>query len=99
MKLTRLLLGVFAVLRLGRLIAWDNLTSPLRVAIGRKAAGDTSFWYFLAELVNCKHCVGVWAAGLVSIFVAKPSPLGDAVLIWLGLAGAQSYLETPQTGD
>lgn len=58
--LTLLILVLFAY-RLTRLIAVDDITSPLR----DRAHG------WLGELVTCPFCVGVWVSAAVVLFAAN----------------------------
>lgn len=80
-----LLIDGLAVYRLARLVTRDRIAEPLRDAVSaRSDLGD--------ELVNCPHCVAVWAAaGVVAARVVCPrlwGPLGYG----LAIAGVASLL-------
>ncbi len=97
----RILLAVFAVYRVAELIAIDDgpyeIFLRFRKWAGTKASVGHGFWYNVAELVHCPFCVGVWIAFIVALPVVLPSFIGDVFLIFLGLAGAQTFLETLST--
>ena len=46
----------------------------------------------LGKLFECQYCIGVWCAVLCAVLVAFPTLPGDAFLIWLAIAGGQSWL-------
>lgn len=99
----RLLLAVFAVFRLARLIASEEgpggILEALRVKAGAADYGaDGQPTSNLARGITCPYCVGVYAAALVALAVVKPTRAGDALLTWLGVAGAQSALEDAAAG-
>lgn len=82
-----------AVFRLTDLISIDTITEPLRNAIGRKSTSSKA-WRFLAELVHCQYCAGVWVALLgtvASTFVVRLSVI-DFLMLWLSVAGGQALL-------
>jgi hypothetical protein len=90
------ILAIFATFRLARLISRDTIFDALRNAINRKAAEPDSGWYFIAEWMNCPHCVGVWIAFFIVIslsFYFRWTFLAG-MLIWLAVAGAQSFLQS-----
>lgn len=77
---------VLAVYRVTRLVTIDDITHPIRDRMHG----------WLAELVTCPFCVGVWVSCLALIFVnvtdlADPSPAEAALLIW-AVAGGQAIL-------
>ena len=97
-KPARWLLAALAVFRLASILTLED--GPVYVfrngrrAIGQWAAprkDDASL--SLAELVNCPYCLGVWLAAGALLLVLKPTRLGDLLLGWLGLAGAQAWLQ------
>lgn len=91
---------VFAVLRAGRLIAFDKVSEPFRapVAVTQKhpysgmttEAKYSSGWRrSLGELVTCPICAGMWAAAamLVGLSVAqRPTRLIMSALSAIGAA-------------
>jgi hypothetical protein len=56
-------------------------------------SADLGTWASLDEGIRCPYCVGVWAALLLAALLLWPTLPGDAFMLWLGLAGAQSLLE------
>lgn len=90
------LLMVLAVYRLALLVAQDVITSGLRRRVGMWAAGSPShsFPWYVAELVNCAYCTGVWfaLAGALWLAVSWHISLQDTVFLWLSLAGAQAFM-------
>lgn len=99
----RLLLAVFAVFRLARLIASEEgpagILEALRVKAGAADYGaDGLPTTNLARGITCPYCVGVYAAAFAALAVVKPTRAGDALLTWLGVAGAQSALEDAAEG-
>ena len=95
LDLIRLILAIFATYRLARGLSVDVIGSRIREGIGRKAAvaSDHSFTWYVAELVNCPYCTGFWFAGIVTLLILFPTAYGDLLLIWFGIAGAQTFLE------
>jgi hypothetical protein len=99
----RLSLAMLAVYRLAVLFACDDgplfIFREMRRAVGRWAAKETASKFSnaarlsAAELVNCPFCLGVWFAALLAPLVALPTLPGDLFLLWLGLAGAQQWLQ------
>lgn len=86
------ILLAFVVYRLALLISKDTLTEPLRKPFGQRAAGQPRYsraWY-LAELINCPYCTGVWFAFALT-FALLPASLGEFLLYWLALAGLQAF--------
>ena len=48
----------------------------------------------LGRGIGCPHCVGVWAALLCAGLLLLAHPLANLMLLVLGLAGAQSWLQS-----
>ena len=46
----------------------------------------------LGRLMGCPYCLGVWFALVIIVLLVIPTPAGDLVLAWWGLAGAQAFL-------
>ncbi|NMB87163.1 MAG: DUF1360 domain-containing protein [Chloroflexi bacterium] len=96
------LLG-FAVLRLGRLIAYDLITEPLRAPFTRTVpdgtgAGDSveprgrGVQHTIGQLISCPICSGTWiAAFLVYALYAWPEPARVFITI-LGAIGIAEVL-------
>jgi hypothetical protein len=88
------ILAILANFRITRLISQDTILDSLRAVINRKAAEPNSGWYYIAEWMNCAHCVGMWMAFLIVValsFYFHWSFLAG-ILIWLAVAGGQSFL-------
>lgn len=84
-----LLAMVLAAYRLTRLVVVDQWP-PVAVPRERWSAGHEGHW--LTYLVNCPFCVGVWAAGLVTLLTwvfihGDGSGLPLPVLWWAATAG------------
>lgn len=87
----RLFLAALACYRLAQLVAIDDGPGDVfRRLRGRFVVG---FW---AGLVHCPYCLGVWWAVPFGVMALVPAPIGDMVLVILGLAGAQAYLQGPR---
>ena len=95
----RCVFAAFAVFRLARMITLEDgpfgIFKELRGSLGKRAADkereDLVWW--MAELFNCPHCVGVWVTFLVSLLVILPTAVGDIFLTIFAIAGAQSFLQ------
>lgn len=90
------ILAILATYRLARLLSRDTILEGLRRSIYRKASNPASGWYFIAELVKCPHCLGVWIAFFTVIILSLYFHwmLLEGVLIWLAVAGGQSFLQS-----
>lgn len=84
----RLILAAFAVYRLAQFVAIDDGPSDV---FRRLRAWAVTGW--LGGLVHCPYCVGVWAALGCAVLVLWPCGAGDMLLVVLGLAGAQAWLQ------
>jgi len=82
--------------RLSLIVSKDKISEGLRAQIGRKASGSRQ-WQFVAELVNCPYCVGVWGA-LFLTMASKVRP-GKALINVLAVAGLQDILHSLLWGD
>jgi hypothetical protein len=84
----RLILAALAVYRLSQLVTIDDGPGDaFRRLRARYVTG------FLGGLVHCPYCIGVWFAANAAIWVLWPSGIGDLALTWLGLAGAQAWMQ------
>ncbi len=101
----RLVLAVFATFRLARLLARDEgpagVFEKLRTALGaydygpeQDDAGQPMARTSLGRLMVCPHCLGVYAAVLCAGLFLWAHPLAALVLLALGIAGAQSWLQS-----
>jgi hypothetical protein len=85
------ILIVLATYRLAEVISIDTITEPLRLEIGKRAAGN-KIWKFFANLLNCPYCVGIWIA-IPGALIMRPTSLTFFIIYWLSLAGGQAFLE------
>lgn len=89
-------LAVLVVYRLALLVAQDVLTDGLRKRVGRWASSKPhrSFAWYVAELLNCAYCTGVWFALATALYLAWLWRLDGVacMALWLALAGAQAFL-------
>jgi len=103
--LARFALAALAVWRVAHLLAHEDgpgdLVLRLRLALGAvwelhryPDGGETEQWVgngFWGKLIICPLCLSVWLAMPAALWVVGPVP--DAVVVWLALTGAASYLE------
>lgn len=82
---------ILADYRLSVLLSKDQIAEPLRAAIGRKASGS-AFWKFVADLISCPFCLGVWFA--LAIVIAARSKLGRFLIGVFAVAGGQDFLQS-----
>lgn len=94
----RLILAVFACLRLAQLVAHDE--GPFGAFLKlRKRAGSYDYGAngepkrAIGRFLKCPYCLGVWFAIACAVPMLWPTQIGDAALAWLGIAGAQACLE------
>lgn len=93
----RLILAAFAIYRLSQLFHSDEGPLDMLKTARENAAirsGDSRFWEVIAKLYACPFCLGIWFAALAMVMVMKPTGIGDTFLLWFGLAGAQSFLQS-----
>jgi hypothetical protein len=99
----RFLLAALALYRVAWFTREDGpfaLSLRFRQWLGKLAAAETfktgfeqhGFFWTLAEVANCPHCIGVWLAIPAALVVIFPSNVTDVILIVLALAGLQSFL-------
>ena len=85
-----LILAILAAFRVGRIVAKDTVSQQVRGLVGKMAAGKNQYspqWY-LAELVNCQFCVGVWASAFMAILIHKKDDgLKNYLVNFLAVAG------------
>lgn len=102
-RVSRLALAVLACYRLGQLVAVDDGPAFVFARLREWADGQArreqelgfkrGGWISLTDGLHCPFCVGMWAAGLLALLVARPGKVGDFILTALGIAGAQTWLE------
>ena len=88
----KLVLAVFVIYRLSRLVAYDEIMAPLRLFCEDAARAPFLFW--LCWLIGCPYCTGLWFALFATWLVLSSWPMASVLLIWLGLAGAQDFIES-----
>jgi hypothetical protein len=81
----RFILGLFATWRLTHLLAREDGPADAVVRLRRRLHGP------LGELLDCFHCLSMWVAAPLSIYVAR-RPF-DRLVVWLALSGAAGALE------
>lgn len=103
-QIIRLLLAACAVYRAAQLLPFDDgpayvfrrMRARLDKAAEREglAAGRaTGPWHSLRDGLTCPYCLGVWLAAGAAWLALYPTPAGDLLLAWLGLAGAAAWLQ------
>lgn len=114
-KALRLLLAVWATYRLASMLSKDEgpylpflysderqtgVFEKLREKLGVYDIGldgkpDTN----LARGLSCPLCTGVYLSGLLLGLVYRPTLVGDLFLSWMGISGAQVFLENLTSDD
>lgn len=94
----RIFLAIFACYRLSQLLVIDNGPFDIFLVIRRKAgilaSEDVKWAKEISNLLTCPYCVGMWMSLLLSMFILIPNPAFDFILLILGLAGAQTFLQS-----
>lgn len=94
----RILLAVFATYRLASMVSSEegpfSIFDKLRASLGAYDYGkngrpDTN----LGRGISCPLCTGVYLSAALLLVVFLPSTIGDLLLTWLGVSGAQTFLE------
>lgn len=106
--IVRILLAILTAYRLSSLITeeegpylglWNSpqqigLFEWVRLKLGAYDYGpDGQIESNLARGISCSLCVGVYVAAFIVALILFPTKMGDAFLIWMGLAGGQRFLE------
>jgi hypothetical protein len=96
-----------AIMRIIRLIAYDNITLFLREAFLdvktvryaeegeefiERVPSESSFKRTIAKLLNCPWCLGVWVA-LFVVYIALVFPSLWIIFVLLALAGVASLIQ------
>jgi hypothetical protein len=93
-----LVVYVFAVYRLSELFANDVIFDGLRRKVAQRAAVGGAAWKFIADLIHCPLCIGVWlalpTAFLYDMYVLNIKNLLNVFILWLGIAGMQYLLSS-----
>lgn len=107
-KAIRLVLAAFATYRCASLIAseegpyigWPKskqqtgIFQAIRARLGAYDYGENSLpETALGRGISCPLCVGIYVCFALMFLVFLPSKLGDFFLAWMGVAGAQVFLE------
>ena len=93
-----LLLFIFAVYRLAQLITLDEISEPMRTHLAKRA-NKNKLNNWMAILVHCPYCVGIWLSIPVAIFYAYTSTLAMGLVSLFGVAGAQSFLQSLSSSE
>lgn len=98
-----LFLLIFAVYRVSQLIALDETSESLRTYFAKRA-NKNKLNNWIATLIHCPHCLGIWFAipaalfftltSSVMIFYTNVSAMIMFSVTWLGIAGVQSFLQS-----
>ena len=89
--LFKTVLAVLACYRLARLVAYDEAFDWLRKSVKPESV--------LGKLFSCPYCVGFWFAILMVVLVELNTSWSLIILLALGIAGAQDYLESSMGED
>ena len=89
--------AALATYRLARLIAYDEIFAWLRERVAE--VEDVPFLAWLNDLVNCPYCLGVWFAVAMLGLLWAGTPVTLGIVLVLGVAGAQDFLESASRGD
>ena len=89
--LFKTMLAILACYRLSRLVAYDKVFARLRQSVKPKS--------FVGKFLSCPYCTGIWFAIPLAYLVGKNDLTALFVLMVLGIAGAQDYLESMSGGD
>lgn len=84
-----ILLAVLATYRLTRLFVYDD--GPRNYILQWRVSLDPESQ--MGKFVKCPFCVGIWVAAFIAILVFLPWIISNPLLLWLGLAGGQEFLE------
>jgi hypothetical protein len=103
-KELRILLAVLATYRLASLVASEegpfSVFDKLRAKLGAYDYGeDGKAETNLGRGIACPLCVGMYVGAAVLPAIFLPSTVGDVILTWLGVTGAQVFLENLTSDD
>jgi hypothetical protein len=94
----RFLLVCLATYRVSELFSLDNgpydIFLNLRKWLGVRASEGSATWRTLADLINCPFCLGIWFALAGVLLLIWHTRYSDLILIWLAIAGVQTFLES-----
>lgn len=99
------LLAMFAVYRLARFLVYDE--GPL--GIGKKFRELMGAYDLdentgeprteLGRAAACPYCLGMWLAIPAAAAVLLPTLIGNALLVWMGICGAQDFMQSLTAGE
>ena len=93
----KFILAAFATYRLAQLVAFDAgpayAFQKLRNYINFRYTTERGIWENIDEGINCPYCLGIYFAALCLVLVLKPTRLGDFLLWWGAIAGAQTFMQ------
>jgi hypothetical protein len=93
----RFIMCILTCYRITELIVLDDgpfdVFKKLRESVGKLAAIYSSA-RGLGKLINCPFCVGVWISVGVIFLLMFPTVYGDVFLIFMAIAGGQTFLES-----
>ena len=102
LSVLRLVLASLTCYRLAQLITLDKgpllIFERLRwwieyyIAASPKRQQST-FWSSLADGLSCPYCMGFYLGMPCALLVLFPTTVGDLLLLWLGIVGAQAFLQ------
>ena len=89
-----LTIAVGASYRLTRLVVDDTIFDTPRDALTKWLLGGGTFRFYLAELIGCRWCVGVWTSFAVTASLAAIGhwPIVPSAVFALAVAGFQCFL-------
>lgn len=99
----RLILAVLTCYRLAQLIPLDDgpmfVFRDLRKELNSIASRGGKFQENIAEFFSCPFCMGIWYAIPCALAYLWPSNITDIILLVIGIAGGQAFLEGRRYND
>jgi len=106
----RIPLAILAVFRVTELMVYDDgpfgvflrfrhFLADLSTSSRARNSGIRTVSTELADWVHCPFCVGVWISVVFAVLILIPSIPGDVIILILGLAGGQSFLQQKVSRD
>lgn len=89
--IVKLLLSILLTYRLARMVALEEGAFGIFHAIREKVDPYQKTW--VGRGVNCPLCCGFWLALFPAWYLTGFSSVDWFILVWLGIAGAQTYLQ------
>lgn len=89
------LIGVLASYRLTVLVVFDTWPFGIMQRIRDYFSGQTNAIGFnINKVLTCPYCFGIWSALIIAGLVYIDKPWSTAIVIILGIAGGQAFLES-----